>query len=176
METLKKYGCSTISYELKGSLFFGTTDALINEIEKDIDTADRYIFDFSRVSDIDLSGVKILLTIVERLHDKGYRVLFSGVEEPKYLTTFSIFAMLTDTGVISKVGKENIFVAHDLALVEAEEAILQKHHENYIKDRPALELGDFELFQNLSETETVQFRSLLVKRSLEPGRIFICQW
>ncbi|MCH8977239.1 MAG: SulP family inorganic anion transporter [Proteobacteria bacterium] len=46
---LKKFGHRTLSYELKGSLFFGTTDALISEVEADIESADKFIFDFTAV-------------------------------------------------------------------------------------------------------------------------------
>ena len=38
---LKEFGKRTLSYELKGSLFFGTTDALINDVEADLESADK---------------------------------------------------------------------------------------------------------------------------------------
>jgi len=66
IEILLQEGEGTLLYELRGSLFFGTTDALVSEVEADMGDVRRFIFDFAHVSDIDLSGVKVLTVIVER--------------------------------------------------------------------------------------------------------------
>ena len=166
---LKKYGHRTLSYELKGSLFFGTTDALINEVDADIDSADKFIFDFSRVKDIDLSGVKILLSIIERLHSNNRKVLFSGLIEFEQATAFSIHEMLQDMGVIAEVGEENIYADHDLAMEAAEEALLHEHHAGYTEGQPALTLLDFESFQNLQKDEVEKFNTLLKEQTIKAG-------
>jgi len=171
---LKEFGKRTLSYELKGSLFFGSTDALINDVEADLDSADKFIFDFSRVKDIDLSGVKILLSIIERLHSKRLhsnkrQVYFSGLAEFEQATAFSIHEMLQDMGVFAEIGEENIYEDHDLALEAAEEALLHEHHEGYTDDQPALGLIDFESFQNLSEDDVQKFNDLLDEKKINAG-------
>ncbi|RKZ48493.1 MAG: hypothetical protein DRQ58_04365 [Gammaproteobacteria bacterium] len=166
---LKEFGKRTLSYELKGSLFFGSTDALINDVEVDLESADKFIFDFSRVKDIDLSGVKILLSIIERLHSNKRQVYFSGLAEFEQATAFSIHEMLQDMGVFAEIGEENIYEDHDLALEAAEEALLHEHHEGYTDDQPALELIDFESFQNLSEGDVQNFDDLLEEKKINAG-------
>ncbi|MCH8079943.1 MAG: SLC26A/SulP transporter family protein [Proteobacteria bacterium] len=166
---LKKFGHRTLSYELKGSLFFGTTDALISEVEADIESADKFIFDFSRVKDIDLSGVKILLSIIERLHSKNRRVFFSGLLKFEEASALSIREMLRDMGVIAEVGEENIYEDHDLAMEAAEEMLLHEHHEGYTEGQPALTLLDFESFQNLESDEVEEFKMLLQEKKLKAG-------
>jgi len=166
---LKKFGHRTLSYELKGSLFFGTTDALINDVEVDLDSADKFIFDFSRIKDIDLSGVKILLSNIERLHSNKRQVYFSGLAKFEEAMAFSVREMLQDMGVIVEVGEENIYEDHDLALEAAEEALLHEYHEGYTEGQPALMLLDFELFQNLESDDVEKFNTLLVEETIRAG-------
>jgi len=166
---LKKFGHRTLNYELKGSLFFGTTDALINDVEADLESADKFIFDFSRVKDIDLSGVKILLSIIERLHSKNRQVYFSGLVEFEQATEFSVHEMLQDMGVIAEIGEENIYADHDFAMEAAEEALLHEHHAGYTEDQPALTILDFESFQNLQEDEVEKFNTLLKEQTIKAG-------
>ena len=166
---LKEFGQRTINYELKGSLFFGTTDALINDVENDLESADKFIFDFSRVKDIDLSGVKILLSIIERLHSNKRCVYFSGLAQFEEMTAFSVRKMLQDMGVIAEVGEENIYKAHDLAMEAAEEALLAEHYESYAEDQAALILLDFELFQNLESDDAEKFSTLLEEQTIKAG-------
>ncbi len=167
MDILKKHGVRTLSYELKGSLFFGTTDALISEVERNLGSADRFIFDFSRVTDIDLSGVKIFLSIIERLHERKAHVLFSGL--PNNEQAVSVREILREMGVIAEVGEDNIYADHDLALGAAEEMLLHRHHDNYPVDQPVLTLLNFDLFQSFTENEIAAFQRLLVEKSLKAG-------
>lgn len=166
---LKEFGHRTISYELKGSLFFGTTDALINEIERDIESADKFIFDFSRVRDIDLSGVKILLAIIERLHRDKRQAYFSGLATFEEQTTFSVWQILQDMGVIAEIGEANIFPDHDLAIEATEEKLLDEHYAIRKQDQPMLGLPDFELFQKLSTAEADKFSHFLKEKSIQAG-------
>ena len=148
---------------------FGTTDAVIHEGEADIESADKFICDFSRVKDIDLSGVKILLSIIERLHSNKRQVYFSGLVEFEQSSALSIREMLQDMGIIAEVGEENIYEDHDLALEAAQEALLNEHHEVYKEGQPALVLLDFELFQNLESDDVEKFNTLLKERTIKAG-------
>jgi len=96
-------------------------------------------------------------------------VIFSGLAEFELATAFSIGEMLQDMGVIAEVGEENIYEDHDLALEAAEEALLHEHHEGYTDDQPALELIDFESFQNLSEDDVQNFNDLLDEKKINAG-------
>ena len=169
MEILKKFGRKTISYELKGTLFFGTTDALLNEVEADIESADKFIFDFSRVENIDLSGVKILLSIIERIQGAKGTVYFSGLMQSTDPALSSIYQILQEMDVITAVGEENVFQDYNLALEKTEEAILQQHHAAYSEDKPTLTLSDFELFQKLTTEEVAAFNAILQQESIKAG-------
>jgi hypothetical protein len=121
------------------------------------------------VKDIDLSGVKILLSIIERLHSKNRKVLFSGLIEFEQAAAFSVREMLQDMGVIAEVGEENIYADHDFAMEAAEEALLHEHHAGYSEDQPALTLLEFESFQNLQKDEVEKFNTLLKEQTIKAG-------
>lgn len=165
---LKEFGGRTLSYELRGALFFGTTDALINEIESELDSADRFIFDFSRIRDIDLSGVKILLSIIDRLHNNKCRVYFSGLNASPEAELYFIYQILQELGVIKKVGEDHLFADHDLAMEAAEEDLLRSHM-GADKHESPFSLADFELFQNLSRDEVRAFEQIVQQKSLKAG-------
>ena len=65
MEIIEKKGHLIKVYELNGSLFFGTCDKLLAELEKNLDSF-SIILDFKRVHTIDLTGAQLLKQIVDR--------------------------------------------------------------------------------------------------------------
>lgn len=166
---LKQFGKHTLSYELKGSLFFGTVDTLLNNIEEDIESTDRFIFDFSRVKDIDLSGIKIFFSILDRLHSSKRQAYFSGMNIFETDASTSVYGMLQELEIITMIGEENIFSEHDLAIEAAEEALLHKHSNDQQSEHHTSTLLDFELFQKLGSQAVEQFNILMEQTSIKAG-------
>ncbi len=169
VEALIQHGYRTVAYELEGSLFFGTTDAFIVEVEKDIHSADRFVFDFSHVDDIDLSGVQILLAILGRLHPAGKIVCFSGLGHVEHATSFSVHAMLRELGVLQALGAEHIFVSLDRALEYCEELVLQQHLPGYGMETRPFNLDECEGLAQLRPDERRELSALAQERALSKG-------
>lgn len=173
IEILLQEGGGTLLYELRGSLFFGTTDALVSEVEADMEDVHRFIFDFAHVSDIDLSGVKVLTVIVERLHDQGREVYFSGLIGQR--NELSIQQVLEELDVLDLVGRQRVFPAFYEALETIEDKILERLLPNYEGRVRALTLRDFATFTDLSTEELQQLESHLEARSFRHGEVLFEQ-
>ena len=167
VEALREHGARTLAYELGGSLFFGTTDALRTEVDNNAADADRFIFDFSRVRDVDLSGAQILLGIVERLREQGKQVALSGLAMVEAARP-GVHELFVQLEVLSTVGEDHLHGTLDLAREAYEDEILAPVHEQRRGLKPMV-LADFEAFASLSEEERRCFGELLEERSLTVG-------
>lgn len=174
IDILQQEGKRTLLYELRGSLFFGTTDALISEVEGDLDSAQRFVFDFARVRDIDVSGVKILSLIIERLQDRGREVYFSGLLNNLGGELF-VYRVLEDLGVIKLIGHRRIYPAFHWALEAIEDAILERLLPNYEGREYPFSLRDFDLFFELSDAEVAELESYLGECSFRYGEVLCSQ-
>jgi SulP family sulfate permease len=168
-------GTGTLAYELEGSLFFGTTDAFMAEVEKDIHNTDRFIFDFSHVDDLDLSGVQILIAILGRLRPAGKTICFSGLGHVERATPFSVNSMLNELGVLEEVGANHIFISLDRALEYCEEQVLHQNLPGYGAQARPFSLDECEGLAQLSPTERHGLSELLTERQLTRGEYLFRQ-
>ena len=65
--------------ELEGALFFGTTERLVNEVERIAPVPAFLVLDLRRVSTIDATGAVALAQLDERLARRGAVLLLAGV-------------------------------------------------------------------------------------------------
>lgn len=79
MRELEREGWRIVTLELEGSLFFGTADQLSREAERIAAKADYLILDFRRVTDIDVTGVRILQQAANRVGASNCRLLFAAI-------------------------------------------------------------------------------------------------
>lgn len=175
VQLLVTHGERTLAYELEGSLFFGTTDAFMVEVEKDIHSADRFIFDFSHADDIDLSGVQILSAILGRLRPSGKTVCFSGLGHVERATPFSVNAMLNELGVLEEVGASHLFISLDRALEYYEEQVLQQHLPGHRAEARPFSLDECEALTQLSSGELHELHELMIERQLTKGEYLFQQ-
>jgi SulP family sulfate permease len=169
LELLREHGESTAVYELEGSLFFGTTDALLTEVEADGDAPERVVFDFSRVRNVDLSGVRLLLSIVERLRERKKLVVFSGLAAVEARCP-SLHEMLIEQKVLATVGEEHVYATLDRALEACEEDLLTQHALPVSVAQP-LELHGYDAFSQLTDEEATVVSTLLVEQSVDKGEV-----
>jgi SulP family sulfate permease len=151
-ELLRQFGRRTLVYELRGSLFFGTTDQFALTVEGDLASADHFVFDFSRVDDIDLSGAQVLKAVITRIRNDNRTLVVSGLRELEEATPFSVEDLLGDLGILEFIGRDHLFPSLDRALEANEEYILSEHGP---ADRAthALALHEFDAFAELSDVE-----------------------
>jgi SulP family sulfate permease len=170
LELLRERGAGTVVYQLSGALFFGTTDALLAEIETDGAKIERVILDFSRVREIDLSGVQLLLEIVDRLRGQGKKVALSGLSALE-ASWPHVHKTLVELGVLEKAGKDHVHLTLDRALEAFEDEILDEHHGPGSVELP-LELPRFEAFSALPDEAVREIsQQLIEQRDLAPGEV-----
>lgn len=84
---IEQHGERIVIFELRGNLFFGTTDRLIDELGPALNGPNWVILHLRKVTHIDLTAVKLLQQVANRLHQRGGLLLFcelhaqSGVGE-----------------------------------------------------------------------------------------------
>ena len=84
---IEQHGERIVIFELRGNLFFGTTDRLIDELGPTLNGPNWVILHLRKVTHIDLTAVKLLQQVANRLHKQGGLLLFcelhaeSGVGE-----------------------------------------------------------------------------------------------
>lgn len=100
---------------LTGPVFFTTTEkikATLNEL----DEMDYVIFSMRGVPLVDITGTQFFGEVCEKLHSKGTKVLFSGVQ-PK------VMRLMERSGVVEQLGENHFFWNVEQSLI----AIDEKH-------------------------------------------------
>ncbi len=139
-------------YELNGSLFFGTCDQLLRELEEQLDSF-CIILDFKRVHTIDLTGAQLLREFLWDLRAQGGRLVLSYLDAPSSREKARICAVLRDVGVVGQPDGAQVFVDTDHALEWAEDALVE--HEDMADQyrQTQLSLENLDVFQGLSEAQ-----------------------
>ena len=83
---LELHADDIIIYELKGNLFFGTTDRLFEEVSAELDKPISIIFDMGRIQQVDLSAVRMLQQMATRLTQANGELIFTNVRSGKGLS------------------------------------------------------------------------------------------
>ncbi|RMF64797.1 MAG: STAS domain-containing protein [Calditrichaeota bacterium] len=165
MRILEEKGHLIKVYELNGSLFFGTCDKLLAEIDKEIDNSFCIIFDMKRVHTIDLTGAQLLKQIVDRIHEKNHYLLLSYLEIPGDQDKMRMRRLMEDVGVIETVGKDFIFPDTDHAQEWAEDALIQQELEAAQVEKHKLALSHLNVFKDLTPEQLKK-----VRKHLHPQR------
>ncbi len=155
---LRDVGTRTIAYELSGALFFGTTDALQSEVEADQAKSDRFIFDFSRVEDLDLSGTRVLTSLFHRLDDAGKTVAVSGLADLERRRA-RVAKLLVRLKVLEKVPERHRHLTLDLALERFEQELIEEHLPRMSREIP-IPLSECSGFKSLSPEERARFEEV----------------
>ncbi len=170
MEILTNKGARIKVYELSGSLFFGTCDKLLSEIEKELDSF-AIILDFKRVHTIDLTGSQLLKQIVERIHEKGNYFLVSYVSAAMSDEKSRMYELMDDVGVLQAIGKDFIFQDTDHAQEWAEDTLIQQELEAANIKQQALALKNLSVFETLGPEQIETVRKHMHPQHFKPKEI-----
>lgn len=121
MRELEREGHRIVLLELEGALFFGTADKLSREIEARSRHADFLILDFRRVTDIDVTGARLLRQAVRTAADQRCQLLMAGIRPEG-----GRGSLLGVTGDDPLLARSCWFDNMDDALEWAEDALLEK--------------------------------------------------
>ncbi|MDE2292954.1 MAG: SLC26A/SulP transporter family protein, partial [Elusimicrobia bacterium] len=170
---LERLGARTVVCELQGSLFFGTTDQLYTELEKDLPKAAFVILDMRRVTSVDFTAVHMLKQLEDVLHEHGGRILISapptalpsGVELQRYFD---------EVGLVKATRNVEVFASLDDALARAEDALLAEAGLGQRPDEPALSLAGMDLLRGLEPALVAALEAAAESRSVPAGG-FVCR-
>jgi SulP family sulfate permease len=153
-QVLKENGGLVTACQLQGSLFFGTTDQLLNELEDDLKKSRYVILDMSRVQSVDFTAVHMLQQIEAALRDRNGRLLFAGLPASlptgRHLETY--FRQLD---LITPTRKVPTYATLDEAVEWVEDRILEEAHATAAVDDRPLGLHEMDLFSGCND-ETVE--------------------
>ncbi|MFZ5493736.1 MAG: SLC26A/SulP transporter family protein [Verrucomicrobiota bacterium] len=167
---LEQHGGELLVCELQGSLFFGTTDQLLTELEPAVHGCRYLILDLRRVQSVDYTAAHLLERFEADLAARDGWLLFSRV--PAHLPTGrnlrDYFAKL---GVVDIGRRVRLFSSLDDALMWAEDRILAGHLPTRPSDdAPPLTLADFDLLREFETDQTLApFAPCVTERSYPAG-------
>lgn len=166
-EILGKYGDQGVFCELQGNLFFGTTDQLFSQLEKDLRTKRYVLLDLRRVLSMDYTAAHLFEQMNGRLKERGGQLLFSGM--PSGLLDERNFEhYLQQLGVVREGGGVMISETLDGALEWMEDRILEHAGRSRLDEEKLLDAGDFDLFRDVDPGAMDALRGYLTEQSFGP--------
>jgi len=146
-EMLARHGRLAAVVQLQGNLFFGTTDQLFSELERDLATLRYLLIDLRRVHSMDFTAGHLLEQMKVRLQERGGELLFSGM--PSHLPSRqNIENYMDDLGLASS-GSVRMFETRDGAIEWMEDRILESAGWVPEGEELLLDLEKIELFSDL---------------------------
>ena len=170
-EILMEHGRLAAVAQLQGNLFFGTTDQLFSELERDLGTLKYLLIDLRRVHSMDYTAGHLLEQMRERLRERGGELLFSGM--PSHLPSRQdIESYMKELGLVQG-DSQRIFDTRDSAIEWMEDRILEAQGWEPPSEEHVLELSAIELFDELDATSIGDLATAVETRSVPAGgRIF----
>lgn len=151
-ETLDVNSERIVLYELRGNLFFATADRLFEELSQDLEREVYLILHLRRVRQIDLTAIKILQQIAERLHSSGGHLLFCEVHSGLGLGR-KMHKALKKVSPGSSEWRVRTFMGSDEALVWAEDRLLEELGVDLTYFKSSISLADTDLCSNMHHDE-----------------------
>jgi SulP family sulfate permease len=162
---LERCGVETTICELQGSLFFGTTDQLLTELEPDLKRCRHLILDLRRVRSVDFTAAHMLEQFEAMLRERDGYLIFSRL--PALLSEGrDLRRYFEQVGVLRE--RVLVFETLDDALRWAEDRILARELPASGGSEAPLGLAEFELFREVAagEARTV-LESCVTERSCQ---------
>lgn len=167
-ESLQKHGAWITVCQLQGSLFFGTTDQLFNELEVDLKQGLYVILEMARVQSVDFTAAHMLQQIEAILQERNGQLIFCAL--PLNLPTGQDLAMyFRQVELIAPTYPIKICDTLDEAVEWAENQILDLVHAKSCRDDRPLELEETELLRGIDTKALAALESCVDRRSYRTG-------
>lgn len=167
-EALNSHANSILIYELKGSLFFGTVEKLFEEFNSELNRPVQIILDMARVQQVDLTAVKMLSQMAQRLHKANGQLIFTNVRKGKGLSK-KVEKTLRQISPHHKGDyPTKTFIDVDEAIEYAENKLLIKLGYE-ITTQTRVEIENSQLFHGFSEDALLSIKSLMQTVTLKSG-------
>lgn len=164
-ELLEAHGERIVIAELRGSLFFGTTNRLLDELAADLDRPVWLILHLRRVRDADLTAVRLLAQMASRLRVAGGELLFCNVH--KEIGIGRKVKKTLRKSTLSEAPEVKTFIGSDEALEYAEDRLLEELGQPSTAPETPVSLRAVELLERFSEADLSAFEAVLEEHILE---------
>jgi SulP family sulfate permease len=172
-ELLNQHGHQAAVVQLQGNLFFGTTDQLFSELEKDLATLRFLLLDLRRVTSMDFTAAHLFEQMKERLQERNGELLFSGM--PSSLPSRQDIEHYMATLGLNSSGGIRIFETRDSALEWMEEKVLESSGWVPEEEGPPLMLNEIEVFSDLEPEAITKLSVAVDSRSIPAGGVICSQ-
>lgn len=166
---LEERGDRIVLYELRGNLFFATAERLFEELLPDLDRPAWVVLHLRRVRGIDLTGVKILQQMADRLNDHGGRLMFSNVHKGIGIG-HEVSQALKNISPRSGGPGVMTFNDSDEALEYAEKALLSELGYQSPSPDAGIDLDQADLCREMSTEQVAALYSALEERCVDTGQ------
>jgi anti-anti-sigma regulatory factor len=166
-DLLEHHGRRIVIVELRGSLFFGTTNRLLDELSSDLDRPLWLILHLRRVRDVDLTAVRLLAQIASRINAAGGELLFCNVH--KEIGLGRKVQKTLRKATFGAAPQVKTFVGSDEALEYAEDGLLEELRGRPTLPEEAVELCDSELFQKFAPVDFEAVVARLQRKTFQAG-------
>jgi len=165
---LKRHGRGTVICELQGSLFFGTADQLLGDLERDLPACERLILDLLRVRSFDFTAARVFDNLATRLAEQGGHLVLCSV--PRALPSgLDVQGYLDALGLVGPDNGVRVLGDLDEALEWAEERILERERGSRDDAELPLALHQLDLFAGRSPDTIADLAAFVTERAYEPG-------
>lgn len=167
-QILEQKGGQAVIFELQGSLFFGTTQQLLAQLDPEIKTRNFIILDMKRVQSVDVTAAHLLSQVRDSLAERKALLLLSNLRE-NLPNGRNLREFLEQTGVTDDGKTVRLFPELDSALEWVEDRLLGE--EELVQPAPevAMELADMELFKHHKGETLADLEARLVKQLFSAG-------
>lgn len=167
-DLLNRCGDQAVFCELQGNLFFGTTDQLFTQLEADLRSRTYLLLDMRHVSSIDYTAVHLFEQMHAQLSERGGQLIFSGMPSAM-LDQRDFERYLAQMGMVRESDGVMIAETRESALEWMEERLLEREGITVRGVEQPLELGQFDLFQELDGPVLQTLATCMVVLALQQG-------
>ncbi|MEN8120440.1 MAG: SulP family inorganic anion transporter [Bacteroidota bacterium] len=171
---IEENGDKGLLIELQGDLYFATTDQLYKSIIDRLDSRLVIILHFRRVLSLDMSGMVLLMQLVEIAKKKGTTIVFTHMHKrlgfgKKMKKAFSLIES-------KKVRVTKIFHSTARALEYAEDFILKSEYKDkeYRVTSP-VDFNENSLFKAVGENEIALLRKIFLKQEYKNREVILSE-
>jgi len=155
-----------VAYELRGNLFFATADHLFEELSQDLGSNIYLILNMRRVRHIDLTAIKILQQIAERLHASGGHLSFCELHSGLGLGR-KMHKALKNVSRNASRWKIRTFIGSDEALSWAEDHLLSEFGIKSMNHKKAIPLAQTDLCAGMRRDEVKVMQATLKRQKIK---------
>jgi len=167
MKILEAQGDQAVTFELQGSLFFGTTDQLYSMLEPEIKTRKYIVLDMRRVQTIDVTAAHLLDQVRDMMADKKGFLVYSQL--PTNVPSGQDMQQYFDQiGLAPYKSAARMFDDIDAAKEWIENRILREAAAEHQEEQP-LDLGEIELFTGRKAETLAALDAQLIRSSYATG-------